>query len=366
MKKIILTCVFILIGCSINNQNDDLWMAFKDNASELIGFKDRDGNLKIEPKYTGLTIAKKFDKIIAVTEHVNGTYENFYLTKSGKIVGKDNLYIFDNSPDCENEGFIRFKDKATGNVGMFNENGEIQIPAEYNDMTKVVNGLVVALKGAKKKYNDEDTLKGCNHFQWVGGKEYLININNQILVENFKLNKSLNLFSLKTGDEPIKDLIWESFLGVDGKYYAFIDFKKEFQQWLKAHLLEPFSKEKLIDGSYKDIYFWKEPSGWIKKVNTDFIDRNYELIKTRLMALNNEKADYFITIGGLNPFIYESAEFDVYYNNCGDAKEWQYPTVDVIINHKTKNDSYQDLFEFLKTKNGYKLISVTIRNEELH
>lgn len=340
-------------------------MAFRDDDTELIGFKDRDGNLKIQPKYMGLTIAKRFDKIIAVTEQVSGKYESYYLTKTGKIVGRDNLYIFDNSPDCENDGFIRFRDKVTDKAGMFNGKGDICIPPEYNDMTKAVNGLIVALKGARKKYWDGDKHSGCNHFSWVGGKEYLITINNQILINNFKFNKSLNLYSLKTGDEPIKDAIRQNFLGVDGRYYSFIDFKKEFQEWLNIQLLDTFSKEKLIAGSHKEIYFWKQQSGWTKKIKTGFIDKNYDLIKNRLMALKNEKANYFITTGGLNPFIYTAAEFDVYYNNCGEAKEWQYPSMEVVINRKTENDSYQDLFEFLKTKNGYKLISVTIRNGKL-
>ena len=48
------------------------------------------------------------------------------------IVGKDSVYIFDNTPDCENEGFIRFRDHKTDKAGMFNRNGNIVIPAEYN------------------------------------------------------------------------------------------------------------------------------------------------------------------------------------------------------------------------------------------
>jgi hypothetical protein len=365
MKQIILACTFILLGCSIYTKEDSSWTAFRDDATELIGFKGQDGNIKIEPKYTGFTIARKFDKIIGVTEEKNGKHENYYLTKSGKIVGRENLYIFDNSPDCENDGFIRFRDHKTDNVGMYNGNGDICIPPEYNDLTKVINGMVVALKGAKKKYWDGNKHSGCNHFSWVEGKEHLVDINNHILIENFKYDSNLNLFSLKIGDEPIQDTIRQNFLGVNGRYYSFIDFKKEFQEWFYIDLLDSFSKEKLISGSHKEIYFWKKQGGWTKEVTTKFINRNYDLIKNRLTELNKENADYFITKNGLNPFIYQGTEFDIYYNNCGEAKEWKYPSMGVVINHKTESDFYQDHFEFLKTEQGYKLISMTIRNGNL-
>jgi len=366
MKQIVLTCIFILIGCSIYIQEDSSWTAFWNDDSTLIGFKDQNGHTRIEPKYMGFTTARKFDKIIAVMEQSNSKHDTYYLTKTGKIVGRDNTYIFDNRPDCESEGFIRFRDKKTDKVGMYNSKGEIVIPAEYNDLTNVRNGLVVALKGAKKRYSDGNKHSGCNHFSWVEGKEYVIDTNNQIIIDNFKYNSSLDFFSLKIEHEPIQDANRQSFLGVDGRYYSFIDYKKEFQAWLNFAILYSFSREKLIENSYKEIYIWKEPNGWISEVNSVFIDRNFELIKSRLAELNKEKADYFISIDGLNSFIYEAAEFDTYFNNCGDAKAWKYPVMDVIINRKTESDFNQDHFEFLRTENGYKLISMTIRNGKLH
>jgi hypothetical protein len=365
MKQTLLMCFFILIGCSINTQEDSSWTAFWNNDSGLMGFKDINGKIRIEPKYTGFTTAKKFDKIIAVMEENNGKNETFYLTKSGEKVGRNNIYLFDNGPDCESEGFIRFRDKKTDKVGMFNGKGEIVIPAEYNDLTNVRNGLVMALKGAKKKYLHENEPSGCNHFIWVEGKEYLINASNQIIIEDFKHNSNLDFFSIKIGHEPAQDANRQSFLGVDGRYYSFIDYEKEFQAWLNVALLNAFSREKLIECSYNKIYFWKEPDGWITEISSAFINRNIELVKSRLTEINKKHSDYFISIDRLNPFTYKAAEFDIYYNNCGEPKEWKYPVMDVVINHKTKSDSYQDHFEFLRTENGYKLISMTIRTGKL-
>jgi hypothetical protein len=219
------------------------------------------------------------------------------------------------------------------------------------------------LKGAKKKHSNGNDDSGCNHFTWVEGKEYLIDTNNQIIIENFVYDSNLDFFSIKTEPGPAQDAVRQSFLGVDGKYYSFVDYKKEFQKWLDSALLGPsLSKEQIIDSSYKTIYIWKEPIGWKNEESSEFIDTNFELIKTKLSELNKEESDYFVSIDGLNPFIYDGIEFNDYYNNCGEPKEWKYPVMNVTVNHKTESDFYQDHFEFLKTENGYRLISVTVRN----
>ncbi|MHC0443614.1 WG repeat-containing protein, partial [Flavobacterium sp. 3-210] len=81
--------------------------------------------------------------------------KSYYLTKQGKIVGRDSLYVFDNGPDCENEGFIRFTNHKTDKMGIFNSEGKIVIPAQYSALTKVRNGLIVVLKDAEKQQDGE-------------------------------------------------------------------------------------------------------------------------------------------------------------------------------------------------------------------
>ncbi len=365
MKKIICTWMIILAGCSINPQTEDSWTAFRDEQSESIGFKDLRGRIRIEAQYNNFMIAERFDKIVAVMEENNGKGDAYYLTKSGKKVGRNNVYIFDNGPDCESEGFIRFKDHQRDKVGMFNGDGDVVIPAEYDDLSNVRNGLVIALKDARKKYPEGNKPSGCHHFIWEGGKEYLIDTHNKIIIDNFKDGSSLNLFSIQTGEAPLKDIRRKSYVGTDGRYYSFIDFKKEFQAWLNSSVLKSLSREKLIESSYDKIYFWKEPQGWTFEISREFINRNYDLIKNRLSELDRENSDYFISMEGLNPLIYEAPEFVSYFDNCRQPKEWQYPVLNVTVNHKTKNDFYQDIFEFLRTQNGYKLISMTIRNATL-
>lgn len=364
MKRIFLLYIFLFISCTLSAQNKNTWVSFWNKDTTLVGFKDKNGAVKIEPKFMGMTIANKFDDIIAVSEEEeNQSWKNYYLTKSGKIVGRDSLYIFDNGPDCENEGFIRFNDPKTDKMGMFNSEGEIAIPAKYNNLTKVRNGMIIVLKGAEK-INDTHG-GGCNHFSWSGGKEHLIDTNNKILIENFEYNDELNFYSLQKTKEPDSDPIRENFLGVDGQYYSFINYDKEFKLWLKNNLLTDLSKENLLKHSYEEVFYWKEPNGWINKQKTKFINKNYKLIKDKLLELSNPTCDYFVTTDGLNQFIYEADKYNQYFNNCNESKDWKYPMKNIIINHRDKKDSTQDHFEFLRTQNGYQLISVSIRKGKL-
>lgn len=203
------------------------------------------------------------------------------------------------------------------------------------------------------------------HFSWKGGKEILIDINNKILIDSFKYDNNLNFFSLLITPSPNADTIRQNFKSVSGKYYSFIDFDKEFRSWLKSSLLDNFTKNRLSECSYNKITFWKEPNGWTSEAKSTFLDRNFELVKTKLLELNSKDCDYNIFDEGLNPYIYESDEYKDFFNNCGESKDWIYPIKNIVISYKDKKDLLQDHFEFLRTDNGYKLISVTIRKGDL-
>ncbi|GGE98415.1 WG repeat-containing protein [Flavobacterium limi] len=351
MKQYIIT-IFFFINFTLFAQEKDIWISFPNKDTTLIGFKDKNGNIKIEPKFMGLTTASKFENIISVSEEFKDSWKSYYLTKKGKIVGRDSLYVFDNSPDCENEGFIRFRDPKTDKIGMFNSEGKIVIPANYSNLTKIRNGMAIALKDAKKEIDGE-------HFFWTGGKEFLIDVNNQILIENFPYNDELNFYSLEKSKEKGEDETREYFLGVDGQYYSFINFDKEFKSWLKKTLLRDLSKANLEKHSFDKITYWKEPMGWISEPKSKFIHQNHQFIKMKLTELTIDNPEYFVSSNGLNPFIYETAEYEKYFNNCRESIDWLYPVKSVIISSRNKADSGQDHFEFLRTENGYKLIGVS-------
>ena len=170
----------LLVFCNVFAQKSDIWTYFYDDEEYLFGFKNSKGEVMIEPKFKGFTSANKFDKIAAFMEETNGEFSSYYMLKNGKKFGKDSLYVFDMAFDCENEGFIKFRDPKTGNVGMFNAAGKVAIVALYNDMTPFENGLSVALKGAKLTKEDDE------HSFWAGGENLLINTKNEVLVKNFQ------------------------------------------------------------------------------------------------------------------------------------------------------------------------------------
>lgn len=70
----------------------------------------------------------------------------------------------------------------------------------------------------------------------------------------------------------------------------------------------------------------------------------------------SQQADYW-TI-----FWNEDEEKFGFKDNCGQPLTGKYPIMNVVITHKDQKDFYQDHFDFLKTDDGYKLISLTIRN----
>ncbi|MBP4136483.1 WG repeat-containing protein [Flavobacterium geliluteum] len=352
MKQFIPLYIFVCFTFNTFAQNKDTWIAFQNTDSTLTGFKDSNGNIKIAPKFMGMTIAHKFDAIMVVSEETNATWKSYYLTKSGKIVGRDSLYIYDNGPDCENEGFIRFKDYKTDKMGLFNSDGKIVIPAQYSNITRVRNGMIIALKDATKTQDGE-------HYFWSGGKEYLIDTTNKVLVENFAYTDELNFYSLEKSKEQNPDPTRDHFLGVDGLYYSFINFDKEFKAWLKNNLLSDVSKDNLIKNSFDKITYWKEPNGWVTASKTKFIGQNYTFIKLKLQELNAAKTDYFVSSDGLNKFIFETSEYKTYFNNCNEPKDWQYPVKNIVISNQDKKDYTQDHFEFLRTEKGYQLISVS-------
>jgi len=360
MKKISL---LLLIGFvySAAAAQTGTWTAFYNADSTLTGYKDQSGMVKIAPKFSGLGSAYRFDHIIAVTEESNGKWQSYYLTKTGKIAGRDSLFFFDNTQDCESEGFIRFHDRNTDRMGLFNRNGDIVIPAGYNALTRVMNGMLVVLKDAEKKYWDTTGHSGCNHYSWVDGKEMLIDTLGNVLVEDFKPGNNLNFFSVKKLSQPDADTTRTNFRAKAGGYLSFTDFEKEFRTWLRSELLPGLTVEKLIAASCDSITWWSGDE-WVKTNKTAFINNNFELLRKGLLEIQQPGTGYFIGNDGLNQFMYEGPEFEKYYNNCGEAKQWIYPVMNIVVSH---SDLAQNHFSFLRTEKGYRLIEVTMRSGRL-
>jgi len=354
--------IALLWNSVVLGQKSDTWIAFYNQDSTKIGYKDSEGNMKIAPRFSGYATAMKFEDIISVISDEDGKWTSYYLNKAGQTFGTDSLYFFDNAPDCEHEGFIRFRDHRTDKVGVFNKLGNIVIPAIYDDLTKVRNGMLVGLKGAEKKYEHEQPYEGDNYYTWVGGQEVLIDTLNTILVENFPNDRGLDFYSLGKSSQPATDKRRKSFRTKEGTYFSFIDFETEFRTWLQKDFLPDLTMEKLMAAAH-DTIVWESTNGWTNTDKQTFIQDHFAVLKKILTELQVPAADYSIIVGHLNPFMYTGEDFALYFNNCRESKEWQYPVLNIVITYNGKGLEFkQNHFDFLRTDEGYKLISVTIRN----
>ena len=220
--------------------------------------------------------------------------------------------------------------------------------------------MSTGLIGAEKHYIDEND----EHPSWKGGKWQVIDTTDKILIDDFIYKDHLNFYSLIISDKPTSDSTRVNFRSVEGKYYSFVDFEKEFRQWITKELLNDLTKEKLIDISY-DTINWESQHGRVKANKVKLISDNFTVIKSELLEILQPNTDYFISDDGLNPFIYKGEEFEKYFNNCGEPKDWIYPTMSIIISYNDKNDFPQNNYEFLRTDKGYKLVGLTIREGEI-
>ena len=371
MKKIILILI-LSIATNLMAQNDSTWRAFFAEDGYTRGFKNEKGEVMIPPKFTGFTWAKKFKNIIAVMEdtHIESAY---YLLKDGTKVGKDSLYIWDMAADCESDGMIRFRDPKTDKVGFFDSEGKVSIPALYADALPFYNGVAVVYDGERvcedgTKYSKN---KYCEHWMLSENTNtLLIDKNNNILIDDFKYSNSLDLYSIKKNDTTALPhrLIQ---VGTNNNYYSFNNYEKQFENWLEGlinkieirkHELHPL--ERLIHESMPIIYVRNtEVIGSMRKVKSKpFIESNSAYLTTTFIALQNEDADFFISLSGLDPYIWNESDYEKYFDDCGEALETKHPVLSIISNKNEGEENYQEIFKFLKTNEGFKLISVESSN----
>lgn len=365
--KIILK-ILLLIPLFSFGQESETWNSFYDNETELKGFKNSQDSIVLKANFGLFTVANKFDNIIAVSEYnpKKDNYDSYYLLKDGTKFGRDSLYVFDFSYACESEGFIKFQDKKKDLVGFFNSNAEVVIPAEYNAVSQMKNGTFVALKNAKKEYWDKDKHSGCNHWSWKGGQEFLVDSTNTILIENFEYNRDLNFYSLRITDNPINDNIRNNFLGTNGKYYSFVNNKKEFEEYFN-NVLDDLTLQNLLSKSYNEIVFFGE-NGWTSIPKIQYFEQYGDEILKRFKYIKDltSNIEYSINIEDYTP-VPENLEFlfDERRDNCGELNTSKYPIFNILITYHNEkgNFMYQDHYNFIKTDTEYKLLSVTIRNE---
>lgn len=379
------------MSMSLFGQSKDSWIRFYDTITNLSGYKDLNGNIKISPKFENFTRADTFYNIIAVQEKVDSSYKSYYLLKNGRKVGQDSVFMFDFTYDCESEEKILFKDKKKDRVGFFDKKGMAIIPAIYNAASPFRNGLAIALKNAKRKCwgENEDTLD-CEHWSWIGGETVLINDKNEVLIDSLTEDPSnINWYSLKINDPNVDTSIWVSIKGGKGKTYSFINYKKEFTKWFYSTFLlalNTSNSNNLKELLFSENTFWTNENGWTSLSNNEFLNRFPKSItKERFQETNFKKLS--INDEDLNSMIFEGKLYKVFFTACGSHNNEKYPAFEVMLTYfkkrlkqsksqtedKLKHSEvsgfynkyeidYQEHFEFIRTVTGYKLLSVSLKN----
>lgn len=307
MKNIV-QLFLLLISSFYFSQQDTNWYTFYNSDSTKIGYKDAKGKVRIEPKFElAMTNSKVFKDVVIVWEYAkNYSGEKYYLNKEGKKFGKDSIYIFDFTFAEESEGKIKFRDSKTDKVGFFDKNGQVVIPAIYNDAGDFHNGLAMIMKDGVRKCWKENNEKqpeypNCEHWSWEG-KTIMINTNNQELFEIPKENftNSIdynNVYKNFKLNENVDSDIYTSYKGNDGNIYSFYSPEKDFKKWFETQFLPDFKTNGRIIGKYfnNSIELQIEESSVIidKK---DFITKGFNKNINKLFddyIKNKYSVDYF-------------------------------------------------------------------------
>jgi WG containing repeat len=360
LKTFTLLFLVTLIYSTVNGQSKKNWYYFRDKKTGLIGYKDRQGNIKIPAKFGGFTGALVFRDIIAVTEDKTG--QSYYLLKNGKKIGSDSLYVWDNDFDNLIEDKIRFRDKKTDKVGFFNKNGKIIIPAVYNDARPFHNGLALVVHNGKRvcldgsMYNDSAP---CEHWSW-NGISSIIDTQNRIVADNISIDETgdINWFALKITRLTPDTTLYTSFKAPGGNFYSFLNYKKEFKKWFYKTYLNNLNQNVAADCYKKLAVEDQSKSRTIQYYTKGSFLRHYQTLLIEKMKT--------MKAGKVKTTIFDGDFADDFYTKKATTDELpdkeMCPVFNVVSNYYQKNKqlNYQEQYFFLSTNGGYKLIEIVL------
>lgn len=333
-----LISIHIVLTILLFSKNDT-WFKFEDEEKKLIGYKDKNGMVMIKPKYSSALVSRhqtKFDDILVV--------DGYYMLKSQKKFGQGRVYYTsEGMHSCESEGYIIFRGK-NGLVGLFDKNTNIAIPAKYNYLSSVHSGLLYGKKGAKNVKVDSE------HYNFDGGILYLLNTKNELLIKNFNSSLNIDYNSLKILKKPSSNKIRDNFLGINGRYYSFVNYAKEFSFWFRDFFIHQ-SKEKIISSLHDKILLGN---------NHNSINKNEFMIKyyKNFKYYQNISTKWKISKGDKYFIFDKDKKLDYIFDNCDNEIKEKYPIFNVSINYIIDEIKYLDIISFLRTDEGYKLFFI--------
>ncbi len=309
------------------------------------------------------------------------SYKQYYLLKSGRKIGLDSVFVFDFTFDCESEGKIIFRDPKIDRVGFLDSGGRPIIPAVYNYALPFRNGMALACHSARRKCRDHggDTTR-CEHLGWDGGVTVLINEGNEILADSLSIDRSnLNWYSKTTISPQDDSSVYIRIKGRNGISYWFIDYDKEFRNWYDSTFLPALQEPgQAREWLFNELTYWSELDGWTSLDKGAFFEKFPDALAPGRFAPGKLK-EVSISQESLNEMIFDKGIYRKYRDACGAHNKDRYPLYDVMLTYRKKRKhppavkhargegerlyeiDYQEHFEFLKTENGYRLLSVSLK-----
>ena len=373
MKQLVLPLLLLpAAASSAQTLAESVWTRFdkQEKNERKFGYKDAAGHLRIPARFGQFTHAITFRHIIAVNE--DATQKQYYLLKSGRHVGRDSVYMFDYTFDCESEGKIRFHSRAKNRVGFLNGQGRVVIPAVYNYVTPFHNGLAIGLAGARAKcFSGEKDTVTCEHPGWVGGRTVLINERNEVLLNlpaGFGWPR-LNLYSANSNAAASDTATTITLRAINGDRYSFIDYEKEFAHWFYnvfVPAVRSGKAENVLPLCYTELTTSSRPfKGWQHVERAAFVQKFYESeLRPKIGALQRGASSVDIFSSDLNMLIFPSQNFQRFLTDCGEHAQDKYPAFEVVLTYPAQvgaqHNTYQNHFEFIRTANGYRLFCVAL------
>lgn len=157
IKLALIVLLFSTFACTKVKNN--YLVSFTDSSSvqELIGYKSKQGEIIIEPKYSQVST-----DTLSTMAFVLLNSEWLAINQNGKVILKP--FIYDNGPDYFEEGLFRFVEN--NKIGFANADGKKIIEAKFDFATPFSGGLSEYYLGGYKEYE-----KDGEHWYWKDSKE---------------------------------------------------------------------------------------------------------------------------------------------------------------------------------------------------
>jgi hypothetical protein len=291
IMKHTIACLLLIIANNCYAQLNPNYLYPTYNAkNNTTGIKDYKGNYFLKPKEYLLINTTPFKEVIGIIEPIKEkdstkNTKDYYLNKNGKVFGIDSIYISDFTIDKEQEGYLRFRDRKTQLVGYFNKDGQVVVPALYNEATRFYNGLALVVKNGTKKCMGDHNEEDCEHYTWEGEK-LLIDTKNNIVA---KIDSTVNLDNIDwytltiNPNHKAKNSI--DINGINGNKLNFLDINYQFENWFRTVFSKAVQQQQLETFCYNRLIISNSLVTKLNKKNT------------------KASTEYFYTTGQAKPII---------------------------------------------------------------